>query len=95
LITTPIALQHHWHINGLWLILTPFLVLRPFVRDAWRVALHRSNRAEVLEVLRQHDSALSAALNSNNLKGRYQWYGDRTLHRLTRRPQRSGEGAIT
>jgi len=42
LITTPIALQHHWHINGLWLILTPFLVLRPFVRDAWRVAIHRS-----------------------------------------------------
>lgn len=42
LITTPIALQHHWHINGLWLILTPFLVLRPFVRDAWKVALHRS-----------------------------------------------------
>lgn len=42
LITTPIALQHHWHIHGLWLILTPFLVLRPFVRDAWRVALHRS-----------------------------------------------------
>lgn len=42
LITTPIALQHHWHTNGLWLILTPFLVLRPFVRDAWRVALHRS-----------------------------------------------------
>ncbi|WP_411867555.1 FUSC family protein [Vulcanococcus limneticus] len=42
LITTPIALQHHWHINGLWMILTPFLVLRPFVRDAWRVALHRS-----------------------------------------------------
>lgn len=42
LITTPIALAHHWHTNGLWLILTPFLVLRPFVRDAWRVALHRS-----------------------------------------------------
>ena len=42
LITTPIALQHHWHTNGLWLILTPFLVLRPFVRDAWRVAIHRS-----------------------------------------------------
>ena len=42
LITTPTALQNHWHTNGLWLILTPFLVLRPFVRDAWRVALHRS-----------------------------------------------------
>jgi hypothetical protein len=41
-ITTPIALAHHWHTNGLWLILTPFLVLKPFVRDAWRVALHRS-----------------------------------------------------
>ena len=24
------------------MILTPFLVLRPFVRDAWKVALHRS-----------------------------------------------------
>lgn len=42
LITTPIALTHHWHINGLWLIITPFLVLKPFVRDSWRVALHRS-----------------------------------------------------
>ena len=42
LITTPLAVSHHWHTNGLWLILTPFLVLRPFVRDAWRVALHRS-----------------------------------------------------
>jgi uncharacterized membrane protein YccC len=26
----------------LWLILTPFLMLQPFVRDAWRVALHRN-----------------------------------------------------
>jgi hypothetical protein len=42
LITTPIALVHHWHTNGLWLILTPFLVLKPFVKDSWRVALHRS-----------------------------------------------------
>lgn len=42
LVSTPIALQQHWHISGLWLILTPFLVLRPFVRDAWMVALHRS-----------------------------------------------------
>lgn len=42
LLTTPIALQNHWQISGLWLILTPFLVLRPFVRDAWRVAVHRS-----------------------------------------------------
>jgi len=41
LVSTPIALQHHWGIAGLWLILTPFLVLRPFVRDAWKVALHR------------------------------------------------------
>jgi len=42
LLTTPIALQNHWQISGLWLILTPFLVLRPFVRDAWRMAVHRS-----------------------------------------------------
>ena len=42
LVTTPFALQHHWHISGVWLILTPFLVLRPFVRDGWSVALHRS-----------------------------------------------------
>jgi uncharacterized membrane protein YccC len=42
LVSTPLAVQHHWHITGLWLILTPFLVLRPFVRDAWKVALHRS-----------------------------------------------------
>ena len=42
LVSAPLALQHHWHITGLWLILTPFLVLRPFVRDAWKVALHRS-----------------------------------------------------
>ena len=41
LVSTPIALQNRWHISGLWLILTPFLVLRPFVRDTWRVALHR------------------------------------------------------
>jgi hypothetical protein len=41
LVTSWIALQHHWHITGLWLVLTPFLVLRPFVKDAWRVALHR------------------------------------------------------
>ena len=42
LITTPLAVTHHWHTSGLWLILTPFLVLKPFVRDSWRVALHRS-----------------------------------------------------
>lgn len=42
LVTTPIALAHHWHTSGLWLILTPFLVLQPFVRESWRVALHRS-----------------------------------------------------
>jgi len=42
LVTTPIALQQHWHIAGLWLVLTPFLVLQPFVRDSWSVALHRS-----------------------------------------------------
>ncbi len=41
-VSTPMAVQHHWHITGLWLILTPFLVLRPSVRDAWKVALHRS-----------------------------------------------------
>ena len=42
LVTTPFALQHHWHINGLWLICTPFLVVKPFVRDGWKVALHRT-----------------------------------------------------
>jgi hypothetical protein len=42
LVSTPMAVHHHWHITGLWLILTPFLVLRPFVRDSWKVALHRS-----------------------------------------------------
>ncbi len=42
LVTTPVALQHHWHTTGLWLIITPFLVLQPFVRDSWTVALHRS-----------------------------------------------------
>ncbi len=42
LVSTPIALQHHWHTSGLWLVLTPFLVLQPFVRDSWSVALHRS-----------------------------------------------------
>ena len=41
-VTTVIALGGHWHMRGLWLLITPFLVLRPFVRDAWRVALHRS-----------------------------------------------------
>lgn len=42
LVTTPVALEHHWHTSGLWLIITPFLVLQPFVRDSWTVALHRS-----------------------------------------------------
>ena len=42
LVTTPIALQHHWHTSGLWLIITPLLVLQPFIRDSWTVALHRS-----------------------------------------------------
>jgi len=42
LVTTPIALAQHWHTSGLWLILTPFLVLQPFVRESWGVALHRS-----------------------------------------------------
>jgi len=41
-VSTPIALQHHWHTSGLWLILTPFLVMQPVVRDSWPVALHRS-----------------------------------------------------
>ena len=41
LITTPIAMQQHWHTTGLWLILTPILVIRPFVKDGWRVALNR------------------------------------------------------
>lgn len=42
LLSIPLALAHHWRISGLWLVLTPFLVLRPFVRDVWTVALHRS-----------------------------------------------------
>ena len=42
LVTTPIALANHWHTSGLWLILTPFLVLQPFVRESWKVALHPS-----------------------------------------------------
>jgi hypothetical protein len=42
LVSTAIALHQHWRVSGLWLILVPFLVLRPFVRDAWKVALHRS-----------------------------------------------------
>jgi len=42
LLTTPIALAHHWHTTGLWLILTPFLVLRPYVKDGWRPTLHRA-----------------------------------------------------
>ena len=42
LVSASLAVQHHWHITGLWLVLTPFLVLRPIVRDAWKVALHRS-----------------------------------------------------
>jgi len=41
-VTTPIALQHHWHTTGLWLILTPFLVMQPVVKDSWSVAVHRS-----------------------------------------------------
>ena len=41
-VSTPIALQQHWHTTGLWLIVTPFLVLQPYVRESWAVALHRS-----------------------------------------------------
>lgn len=41
-VTTPIALQHHWHTTGLWLIVTPFLVIQPIIRESWSVALHRS-----------------------------------------------------
>ena len=59
LVSTAIALHQHWRVSGLWLILVPFLVLRPFVRDAWKVALHRSlgTVAGVLLVV-----ALAAAL---------------------------------
>ena len=62
LVTTPIALQHHWHTSGLWLILTPFLVMQPFVKDSWRVAVHRSlgTLAGVLLVI-----GLAFALPSN------------------------------
>jgi uncharacterized membrane protein YccC len=42
LLTTPIALAHHWHTTGLWLILSPFLVLRPYVKDGWTPTLHRA-----------------------------------------------------
>jgi hypothetical protein len=41
-ITTPIAFDQHWHTTGFWLIITPFLVIRPFVKEAWIFALHRS-----------------------------------------------------
>ncbi|MFM1811575.1 MAG: Fusaric acid resistance protein-like [Cyanobacteriota bacterium] len=42
LLTTPIAMAYHWHMTGLWLILTPFLVLRPYVKDGWKPTLHRA-----------------------------------------------------
>ncbi|WP_438983558.1 FUSC family protein [Vulcanococcus sp.] len=37
-----LASTTRWHVSGLWLILVPLMVLRPFVRDSWKVALHRS-----------------------------------------------------
>ena len=42
LLSTPIAMAHHWHTTGLWMILTPFLVLRPYVKDGWKPTLHRA-----------------------------------------------------
>lgn len=42
LITTPVALIHLGPTAGFWLIITPFLVIRPFVKEGYTLALHRS-----------------------------------------------------
>jgi uncharacterized membrane protein YccC len=39
--TTTIAFDTQWGHPGGWLIMTPFIVLRPYVRDGWRKALDR------------------------------------------------------
>jgi len=56
--TTPIALSHHWHTMGFWMILSPFLVLRPHTRDGWKPALHRA-LGTIAGVLLVHALALA------------------------------------
>jgi hypothetical protein len=57
-ITTPIALSHHWHTMGFWMILSPFLVLRPHTREGWNPALHRA-LGTIAGVLLVHGLALA------------------------------------
>ena len=39
--TTTIALVAQWGHTGGWLIMTPFIVMRPYLRDGWRKAISR------------------------------------------------------
>ena len=40
--TTAIALTYDWRHAGGWLIMTPFIVIQPYVQDGWRKALERA-----------------------------------------------------
>jgi hypothetical protein len=40
--TTTIALTNGWGHAGGWLIMTPFIVIQPYVQDGWRKALARA-----------------------------------------------------
>jgi len=42
LATTTIALTNGWGHAGGWLIMTPFIVIQPYVQDGWRKALARA-----------------------------------------------------
>lgn len=41
-ITTTIALLNDWGHTGGWLIMTPFIVIQPYVRDGWHKAVNRA-----------------------------------------------------
>ena len=40
--TTTIAVSLHWGHTGGWLIMTPFIVISPYVQDGWRKAINRA-----------------------------------------------------
>lgn len=40
--TSSIALSNDWGHTGGWLIMTPFIVIQPYVQDGWRKALARA-----------------------------------------------------
>ena len=41
-VTSTIALTNEWGHTGGWLIMTPFIVIQPYVQDGWRKAFNRA-----------------------------------------------------